>query len=215
MSPTAPGAGRPVPSFITDNFNHGKKVDNKYGHYYWSCKHCPDAVCIQGRDSQLPNHLIHKCKKCPAEIQKQAHMFVINKAGGEDAIEFINSDNINASPTTQGSSKLVVLGKCKKGPLSGYMDYPLTKEQHSCVNVKLLWFIIDANIAFSAVHVQQEEIDRCRDSCLCRRIWANFVPFHDAPTILATRFKPDFRAMRALAHTSAFGRVTVHSVALP
>ncbi|KAG1861296.1 hypothetical protein F4604DRAFT_1929885 [Suillus subluteus] len=47
------------------------------------------------------------------------------------------------------------------------------------------------------------------------RIWANFTPFHDAPTILAMRFEPDFRATHALAHTSAFGRVTVHSVALP
>ncbi|KAG1843775.1 hypothetical protein DFJ58DRAFT_853522 [Suillus subalutaceus] len=141
MPATALGTGRPVPSFITDNFNRGEKVDNKSGRYYWSCKHCPDAVHIQG------------------------------------------------------SSEPVVLGKRKMGPLSGYMDYPLTKEQHSRTNVKLLRFIIDANIAFSAgendylleflneiwpsytapsqyvlshtlmdtelVHVQQEEIDQC------------------------------------------------------
>ncbi|KAG1879846.1 hypothetical protein F4604DRAFT_1954190 [Suillus subluteus] len=92
MSTAALGAGCPVPSFITNNFNRGEKVDNKSGRYYWSCKHCSDAVRIQGRDNQLPNHLIHKCKKCPAEIRKQARMFVMDKAGGEDAVEFINSD---------------------------------------------------------------------------------------------------------------------------
>ncbi|KAG0696472.1 hypothetical protein DFH29DRAFT_1025548 [Suillus ampliporus] len=144
-------AGRPVPSFIANNFNRGEKVDNKSGRYYWSCKHCPDAPHIQGRDNQLPNHLIQKCKTCPAEIRKQAHMFVMGKAGGENAVEFINSDTINASPTPQGSSETVALGKRKKkSTLMGFVDYPLTQEQHSRVNVKLLRFIIDANIAFSA-----------------------------------------------------------------
>jgi len=134
-------AGRPISSFITDNFNRGEKVDNKSGRYYWSCKHCPDALRIQGRDNQLPNHLIHKCKTCPVEIRKQACMFVMDKAGGEDAVEFINSDKINASPTQHGSSDPVVLGKRKKkctSSLNGFVDYPLTKEQHSRANVKLL-----------------------------------------------------------------------------
>jgi hypothetical protein len=45
-------AGRPVSSFLADNFNRGEKVNNKSGRYYWSCKHCPDALRIQGRDNQ-------------------------------------------------------------------------------------------------------------------------------------------------------------------
>lgn len=132
MSATAL-ARRPVSSFIANNFNCGEKVNNKSGRYYWSCKHCPDALRIQGCDNQLPNHLIHKCKTCPAEIQKQVCMFVMGKAGGEDAVKFINPDTANASPAPQGSSEPVALGKQKKkSTLIGFTDYPLTKEQHSC-----------------------------------------------------------------------------------
>lgn len=113
MSATAL-ARRPVSSFIANNFNCGEKVNNKSGRYYWSCKHCPDALRIQGCDNQLPNHLIYKCKTCPAEIQKQMCMFVMGKAGGEDAVKFINPDTANASPAPQGSSEPVALGKQKK-----------------------------------------------------------------------------------------------------
>ncbi|KAG2345980.1 hypothetical protein BDR05DRAFT_98696 [Suillus weaverae] len=125
MSAVAALVGCPVSSFIADNFNRGEKVDNKSGRYYWSCKRCPDALRIQGRDNQLPNHLIHKCKTCPAEIRKQARVFVMGKAGGEDAVEFINSDMADASPTPQGSSEPVALGKRKKkSTLIGFADYP-------------------------------------------------------------------------------------------
>lgn len=113
MSATAL-ARRPVSSFIANNFNCGEKVNNKSGRYYWSCKHCPDALRIQGCDNQLPNHLIYKCKTCPAEIQKQVCMFVMGKAGGEDAVKFINPDTANASPAPQGSSEPVALGKQKE-----------------------------------------------------------------------------------------------------
>ncbi|KAG2062466.1 hypothetical protein BDR04DRAFT_1165185 [Suillus decipiens] len=150
MPPAAALAGSSVPSFITDNFNRGEKVDSKSGRYYLSCKHCPDALRIQGRDNQLPNHLIHKCRTCPAEIQKQARLFVMDKASGEDVVEVINSNRIDSSPTPQGAAEPVMLGKRKKCTLNGFVDYPLTKEQHSRANIKLLRFTIDADITFSA-----------------------------------------------------------------
>jgi hypothetical protein len=63
------------------------------GLWLWSCKPCPNALHIQGHDNQL---VVHECTTRLAEIWKQARMvFVMDKAGGEDAIEFINSDKID------------------------------------------------------------------------------------------------------------------------
>jgi len=63
----------------------------------------------------------------------------MGKKGGKDAVESINSDQIDASSAAEGSSEPAAeLGNHKKITLNGFVDYPLTKEQHTRANIKLL-----------------------------------------------------------------------------
>ncbi|KAG2112429.1 hypothetical protein DEU56DRAFT_762038 [Suillus clintonianus] len=97
--------GRPVASFIANNFERLGKVSNNSNHYFWKCKHCGDSDDspgghIQGCDNLLPNHIANKCTKVNSALRQQACSFIIKKTGNT-----ATSDTILADLGTTQSAK--------------------------------------------------------------------------------------------------------------
>ncbi|KAF9231856.1 hypothetical protein BU15DRAFT_34292, partial [Melanogaster broomeanus] len=136
--------GRPISTFIEANFTRGDKVPNKSNRYYWKCNHCgnldnSNGLQIQGRDNKLPHHIADSCSRAPAELHQEARTFIFTK---------IRSTQDQSGTTL--SEAVIPIKKRKKESLDGYVDHPLTKEQSTQANVRLLQWFIHVNIPFLA-----------------------------------------------------------------
>ncbi|KAG1761618.1 hypothetical protein EDD22DRAFT_1031796 [Suillus occidentalis] len=145
--------GRPLPSLINDNFERLERVENSSNRYYWKCKHCSDAdnssgARIQGRDNNLPNHLIKRCTNANAPLRQAACLFIMEKTGyNADPNAILTA--LDASQSASGTSTVpaISIKKRKASNLDGYIDRPLSSEQNNLANAKLLRCVILSSLS--------------------------------------------------------------------
>ncbi|KAH7904807.1 hypothetical protein BJ138DRAFT_984466, partial [Hygrophoropsis aurantiaca] len=128
------------------------------------CKWCgEDSTRIQGRDNNLVNHLIdhQRCPNCPAENRQDARVFLAGKSLANPSIAqpaviapgitaSIASSSTSAQSVTSSTSTVIARKRQRNGTIQGYIDHALSSAQQTTANVKLLRFLIHANIAFRA-----------------------------------------------------------------
>ena len=136
--------GRPLPDFITVNFTRIEKVDNKSNRYYWKCNTCGDkagskGARIQGRDNNLPKHIVHGCPDASPDVRREARTFILDKTRVSES-----HGNGTSAVSASALDQVVPIGKRKKHSesLGGYVDYPPTDKQKSQANSRLLQCVV-------------------------------------------------------------------------
>ncbi|KAG2365601.1 hypothetical protein BDR07DRAFT_1607436 [Suillus spraguei] len=130
--------GRPLASLIGDSFERLELVPNSSKRYYWKCKHCDNTdgssgARIQGRDNNLPNHLIKRCTNAAAPLRQAARLFVMDKTGNtpdQNTILTSPADSLatTSQPASRSSTAAIPIKRRKASNLDGYIDHPLSNE---------------------------------------------------------------------------------------